>query len=65
MIYNPWEDPPRDNDIAFVSSEYAPEQEGESAPGTPIESALKVIDQQSTLIKQLMAALTNKNSTEL
>jgi hypothetical protein len=58
MIYNPWDEPPRDNNIEFAAAEYSPNNE----TSDPIATALKVIDQQSTVIKQLTEMLQGRNS---
>ena len=64
-IYNPWQQPPTDNDISFVAEEFLEgaehEHQGESAGrpnGQLLAEALSVIDSQSRTIQKLMALLT-------
>ena len=65
---NPWQQPPVDNYISFVSTEFSGdraehEHEHESAGrpnGQLLEEALSVIDQQSRTIQRLMTLLSGE-----
>lgn len=58
-IYNPWQQPPTDNDISFAASELSEGDESEEhEQGEMLAEALSVIDSQSRTIQKLMALLT-------